>query len=59
MRSQEICEKLIAADGEDQFRESTGLPVSPYFSGTKVCIYLYSFSNMSVTLTCMSLNATI
>ena len=36
MRSQQICEDLISAGGADQFRETTGLPVSPYFSGTKL-----------------------
>lgn len=34
MRSQGICDSL--KDVEDVFRTKTGLPISPYFSGTKI-----------------------
>ncbi|MCF8040394.1 MAG: glycerol kinase GlpK, partial [Desulfohalobiaceae bacterium] len=35
-RTHEICRKLIAEGGQDRFRETTGLPVSTYFSGPKI-----------------------
>ena len=36
MRSEEICSRLVADGGQDQFRDRTGLPVSTYFSGPKL-----------------------
>ena len=36
MRSQEICEELIKTYGQDNFRPIVGLPISPYFSATKL-----------------------
>ncbi|MBJ7471482.1 MAG: glycerol kinase GlpK [Solirubrobacteraceae bacterium] len=36
-RSDVICEELAAAPGgQDRFRDTTGLPIAPYFSGTKL-----------------------
>jgi len=35
-RSTEICEELIAAGLEEEFRSRTGLRLDPYFSGTKL-----------------------
>lgn len=35
-RTQGICDELIAEGGQDRFREKVGLPVSTYFSGTKL-----------------------
>ena len=40
MRSEGIVNDIVAADttglGQDMYRAKTGLPVSPYFSGTKL-----------------------
>lgn len=38
MRAEPICEAIAAKEprGKDCFREATGLPLSPYFSGTKI-----------------------
>jgi glycerol kinase len=38
MRTKGICDKLISshADGQDQLRGQVGLPISPYFAGTKL-----------------------
>ena len=36
VRTQEICDELSADGGADRFREQTGLPLSPYFAGTKL-----------------------
>lgn len=36
MRTDIMCNSLVDTYGEDYFRKKTGLPVSPYFSGTKV-----------------------
>ena len=39
MRTQDICQELINGDpilGKDRFRSKTGLPISPYFAGTKI-----------------------
>jgi glycerol kinase len=35
-RTDEICRRLVATEGQDRFREKTGLPVSTYFSGPKI-----------------------
>jgi glycerol kinase len=35
-RTHDICRELIREGGQDRFRESTGLPVSTYFSGPKI-----------------------
>lgn len=35
-RTHDICRGLIAEGGQDRFRETTGLPVSTYFSGPKI-----------------------
>ena len=35
-RTREICEKLAGQGGPDRFREKTGLPLAPYFSGPKI-----------------------
>lgn len=35
-RTHDICEKLSENGGKDRFREITGLPISPYFSGSKL-----------------------
>ena len=35
-RTHEICRRLIAEGGQDRFRETTGLPISTYFSGPKI-----------------------
>ncbi|MFO7802448.1 MAG: glycerol kinase GlpK [Desulfovermiculus sp.] len=35
-RTHEICRRLIDDGGQDRFRETTGLPVSTYFSGPKI-----------------------
>jgi glycerol kinase len=35
-RTHEICKQLIAEGGQDRFRDTTGLPVSTYFSGPKI-----------------------
>jgi glycerol kinase len=35
-RTHDICEKLIEQGGKDRFRDITGLPISPYFSATKL-----------------------
>ncbi|MBI9047795.1 MAG: glycerol kinase GlpK [Anaerolineaceae bacterium] len=36
MRTDVICNQLIKTHGEEFFRKKTGLPISPYFSATKV-----------------------
>ncbi len=36
-RSNQICEELIDAGLEEEFRSRTGLRLDPYFSGTKLC----------------------
>jgi glycerol kinase len=35
-RTKDICEELISEGGIDRFRQTTGLPVSTYFSATKL-----------------------
>ena len=35
-RTQNICDELIAEGGQDRFRDKVGLPISTYFSGTKL-----------------------
>ena len=35
-RTAEICDQMIASDGQDRFREQTGLPLATYFSGPKI-----------------------
>jgi glycerol kinase len=35
-RSDDICRRLSAENGQDRFREKTGLPIATYFSGPKV-----------------------
>ena len=35
-RTQSICDELIAEGGQDRFRDKVGLPISTYFSGTKL-----------------------
>ena len=38
MRTKDICDELIKSDdaGQDQLRDKVGLPISPYFAGTKL-----------------------
>ena len=36
MRTQPICDALAADGGSDRFKATTGLPLSPYFAGTKL-----------------------
>ena len=36
MRTQGICDELAKESGRDRFRGQTGLPLAPYFSGTKM-----------------------
>jgi glycerol kinase len=40
VRTHDICEKLSAEGGKDRFRSNTGLPISPYFSGSKLSYLL-------------------
>lgn len=35
-RTHDICDRLIEQGGKDRFRAVTGLPISPYFSATKL-----------------------
>jgi glycerol kinase len=35
-RTDNICRDLIKEGGQDRFRETTGLPIAPYFSGPKI-----------------------
>ncbi len=35
-RSDVICDELAASGGQDRFRATTGLPIAPYFSATKL-----------------------
>jgi glycerol kinase len=35
-RTDQICRELAAAEGQDRFREKTGLPIATYFSGPKI-----------------------
>ena len=40
-RTTDICDALAAEEGgSDRFRASTGLPLSPYFSGSKMMYLL-------------------
>lgn len=39
-RTTDICDALAAEGGSDRFRASTGLPLSPYFSGSKMMYLL-------------------
>ncbi|MCG2622245.1 glycerol kinase GlpK [Arthrobacter sp. I2-34] len=36
VRTQQLCDELAADGGPDRFRAVTGLPLTPYFSGTKL-----------------------
>ncbi|MFD1213805.1 glycerol kinase GlpK [Arthrobacter sp. GCM10027362] len=36
VRTQQLCDELAADEGPDRFKAATGLPLSPYFSGTKL-----------------------
>ncbi|CAM9406876.1 unnamed protein product, partial [Sphacelaria rigidula] len=36
VRTESICRELKGKGGADRFRERTGLPISPYFSATKL-----------------------
>ena len=48
MRSENICGELTDSHklGQERFRTKTGLPVSPYFSGTKIMWLLGTFFNL-------------
>lgn len=35
-RTDKICEELAGGEGQDRFREKTGLPLATYFSGPKI-----------------------
>ncbi len=35
-RTDEICQQLAKDEGQDRFRETTGLPLATYFSGPKI-----------------------
>ncbi|MGD9216063.1 MAG: glycerol kinase GlpK [Desulfobacteraceae bacterium] len=35
-RTDEICKALMGEQGQDRFREATGLPIATYFSGPKI-----------------------
>ncbi|CAM9310998.1 unnamed protein product [Ascophyllum nodosum] len=43
VRTESICSELKLEGGADRFRERTGLPISPYFSATKL---LWLFKNV-------------
>lgn len=36
MRTAELCQSLTHAEGQDRFRDKTGLPITTYFSGPKI-----------------------
>mmetsp|Transcript_22893 Transcript_22893/g.29231 ORF Transcript_22893/g.29231 Transcript_22893/m.29231 type:complete len:508 (+) Transcript_22893:265-1788(+) len=36
MRTRDICRTLSGSDGKDRLRQRTGLPIVPYFAGTKL-----------------------
>jgi glycerol kinase len=36
IRTHEICDKFAEDGGKDRFRSTTGLPISPYFSASKL-----------------------
>lgn len=36
LRGSGICDELAQEGGKDRFRQITGLPLSPYFSGSKI-----------------------
>jgi glycerol kinase len=36
VRTQPICDRFAAEGGVDRFRDTVGLPLNPYFSGTKI-----------------------
>ena len=40
MRTKSICDDLIKKHpaGQDQLRDKVGLPISPYFAGTKLVL---------------------
>jgi glycerol kinase len=38
-RTEQICEKMSQKGGKDKYRKSTGLPIAPYFSASKL-VYL-------------------
>ena len=50
-RTADICDSLAAQGGKghDRFRDSTGLPLSPYFSGSKM-MYLLDKVRISSSL---------
>ena len=35
-RTEAICDRLAEQGGKDRFRATTGLPIAPYFSATKL-----------------------
>lgn len=35
-RTSQLCAELASAEGDDRFREKTGLPIATYFSGPKI-----------------------
>ena len=35
-RTESICDRLAEQGGKDRFRATTGLPIAPYFSATKL-----------------------
>ena len=35
-RTDELCQRLVRAGGQDQFRQLTGLPITTYFSASKI-----------------------
>lgn len=45
-RTHDICEKLAEQGGKDRFRETTGLPISPYFSASKLKYLLEQIPNL-------------
>eukprot|EP00752_Nemacystus_decipiens_P007537 g6736.t1 len=42
VRTEHICRELKANGGADRFRDRTGLPISPYFSATKLMWLLHN-----------------
>jgi len=48
MRTKSLCDELALEGGQDRFRAKVGLPLSPYFSGTKIKWLLENITSVRI-----------
>lgn len=45
-RTEDICDRLAEDGGKDRFRATTGLPIAPYFSASKLMYFLQTIPGL-------------